>query len=211
MVPHGISAKRLEGGRHVVMLRRALIQDYVRAGVVPSANDAFNFSMWKGYLSDAYDSAPLEWCRSAGAEIANLHTSGHASAADRRAFANAVRPKYVVRVHGIKWDEESLWIWLGATACRCRMHDGRLMPPIPQSLQERPAGTPTAAGAAATTTGLPLYRNGGEGVRLFYVQPCPMMSKRLTESIFSVDPESDGVHCEPAPSRKFCGMKCGTT
>lgn len=107
MVPHGISAKRLQGGRHVVMLRRALIQDYVRAGVVPSADDAFNFSMWKGYLSEAYHSEPLEWCRSAGAEIAYLHTSGHASAADLRAFANAVRPKYVVPVHGIKWDEES--------------------------------------------------------------------------------------------------------
>jgi hypothetical protein len=28
MVPHGISARKLKGGRHVVMLRRALIQDY---------------------------------------------------------------------------------------------------------------------------------------------------------------------------------------
>jgi hypothetical protein len=48
MVPHGISAKKLKGGRHVVMLRRALIQDYARAGVVPTADDAYNFSMWKG-------------------------------------------------------------------------------------------------------------------------------------------------------------------
>jgi hypothetical protein len=107
MAQDGISAKRLEGGRHIVMLRRALIRDYVRAGVVPSADDAFNFSMWKGYLSEPYHSEPLEWRRSAGAEVAYLHTSGHASAIDLRAFANAVRPKYVVPVHGLKWDEES--------------------------------------------------------------------------------------------------------
>ena len=31
MVPYGISAKRLEGSRHVVMLRRALVSDYQRA------------------------------------------------------------------------------------------------------------------------------------------------------------------------------------
>jgi ribonuclease J len=89
------------------MLRRALIPDYVRAGVVPCTDDACNFSMWKGYLADPYHAEPIAWCRAGGAEIAFLHTSGHASAADLRAFAKAVRPKYVVPVHGVKWDEES--------------------------------------------------------------------------------------------------------
>lgn len=70
MVPDGISAKRLEGSRHVVMLRRGLIRDYHGAGVVPTADDAFNFSMWRGYLSEPYHSEALEWCRAAGAEIA---------------------------------------------------------------------------------------------------------------------------------------------
>ena len=107
MAAHGISAKRLEGSRHVVMLRRGLIRDYRRAGVVPTADDAFNFSMWRGYLSDPYHSEALEWCRAAGAEITHIHTSGHASAADLRASAMAVRPKMVVPVHGVKWDEES--------------------------------------------------------------------------------------------------------
>ncbi len=106
----GISAKRLEGGRDVIMLRRALLGDYQRAGVVPTADDAYNFSMWRGYLSDPYDSyysAPLEWLRAAGAEVAYIHTSGHASPSDLRAFTAAVRPKIVVPVHGVKWDEES--------------------------------------------------------------------------------------------------------
>ena len=118
MVPYGISAKRLEGSRHVVMLRRALISDYQRAGVVPTADDAFNFSMWRGYLSEPYHSEALEWCRAAGAEIAYIHTSGHASPADLRAFAAAVRPKTVVPVHGVKWDEESARLRHGPPPCR---------------------------------------------------------------------------------------------
>ncbi len=38
---------------------------------------------------------------------AYIHTSGHASPSDLRAFAAAVRPKVVVPVHGAKWDEEA--------------------------------------------------------------------------------------------------------
>jgi hypothetical protein len=62
MVPFGISAKRLEGSRYVVMLRRTLMRDYQRAGLVPTSDDAFNFSMWRGYLSgDSYNADTLEW------------------------------------------------------------------------------------------------------------------------------------------------------
>ena len=104
---NGISAKRIEGSRYVVMLRRGLIRDYQSAGVVPTADDAINFSMWHGYLSEPYHSEALEWCRAAGAEIAYIHTSGHASPADLRAFATSIRPRIVVPVHGVKWDEES--------------------------------------------------------------------------------------------------------
>ena len=107
MAKNGISARRLTRGRYVIMLRRALIGDYQRAGVVPTADDAFDFSMWRGYLSEPYYTEALEWCRTGGAEIAYIHTSGHASPADLRAFATAVRPKMVVPVHGVKWDEEA--------------------------------------------------------------------------------------------------------
>jgi ribonuclease J len=118
----GISAKRLKGCRHIIMLRGTLIDDYQRAGVVPTAEDAYNYSMWRGYLSDPYQSAALEWCRAAGSEIAYIHTSGHASPADLRAFAAAVRPKMVVPVHGMKWDEESR----GFGTVR-RLADGEMM------------------------------------------------------------------------------------
>src|SRR4051812_43232723 len=70
MAVHGISAKRPEGSRHIVMLRRALIGDYHRAGTVPTADDGCNFSLWRGYLSDPYHAEALEWCRAAGAEMA---------------------------------------------------------------------------------------------------------------------------------------------
>jgi ribonuclease J len=107
---HGISAKKLEGCRDVIMLRSGLLSDYQRAGVVPTADDAYNFSMWRGYLSDpgeSYYGDPIKWLQDAGAEIAYIHSSGHASPSDLRAFAAAMRPKMVVPVHGTKWDQES--------------------------------------------------------------------------------------------------------
>lgn len=58
-------------------------------------------------VAHAYHSEALEWCRAAGAEIAYIHTSGHASPTDLRAFAASLRPKFVVPIHGVKWDEES--------------------------------------------------------------------------------------------------------
>jgi ribonuclease J len=107
MAPHGLAARHLMRGRNVIMLRRGLIADYQRGGVVPTADDAFNFSMWRGYLSEPDVAEVLDWCRTGGAEIAYIHTSGHASPADLRAFAAAIRPKVTVPVHGQKWDEES--------------------------------------------------------------------------------------------------------
>jgi ribonuclease J len=107
MAPNGLAARRLVRGHNVIMLRRGLIADYERAGVAPTADDAFNFSMWRGYLSEPDIAEVLEWCRGRGTEIAYIHTSGHASPADLRAFAAAIRPKVTVPVHGAKWDEES--------------------------------------------------------------------------------------------------------
>jgi ribonuclease J len=104
MAGFGISARSLIGTRDVVMLRRALIPDYENAGVIPNADDAYNFSMWNGYLADPYYSEALEWCRARSSDIAHIHTSGHASPADLRDFATALRPKVVVPVHGNDWD-----------------------------------------------------------------------------------------------------------
>jgi ribonuclease J len=107
MAKQGLSAKKLATGRDVIMLRSGLMKDYERAGVTPTSADAFNFSMWSGYLNDPKHSAPRDWFASAGAEIAQIHTSGHASPADLRAFAASVSAKAVVPVHGFNWDSET--------------------------------------------------------------------------------------------------------
>ncbi len=107
MAQSGLAARHLIGGRYVIMLRRALIPDYEKAGVEPNADDAYNFSMWEGYLSDPYHLAAMEWCQARGSEVARIHTSGHASPADLRAFAKAVQPKVVIPVHGNNWDEHA--------------------------------------------------------------------------------------------------------
>ena len=82
--------------------------------------DAFNFSMWRGYESEPGMTEMLEWCRAGGAEIAYIHTSGHASPADLRAFATALHPKMAVPVHGVKWDEEVARLWRHSPPCGCR-------------------------------------------------------------------------------------------
>jgi len=63
--------------------------------------------MWRGYLSEPDVPEVLEWYRRGGVEITYIHTSGHASPTDLRAFAAAIRPKVTVPVHGVKCDEES--------------------------------------------------------------------------------------------------------
>ncbi|MGT2486589.1 MBL fold metallo-hydrolase [Methylobacterium oryzae CBMB20] len=106
MARDGVAARAVPADA-VIMLRRSLIDDYTRAGLVPTGQDAFNLSMWRGYLSTPYYAEPLEWCRSAGAEIAYLHSSGHAAPADLRALAAAIDAKAIIPVHGENWDGEA--------------------------------------------------------------------------------------------------------
>ncbi len=53
MVPFGVSAKKFNATHEkwVVMTRPSLMRDYVRSGVEPNADDAWSWSMWRGYLS----------------------------------------------------------------------------------------------------------------------------------------------------------------
>lgn len=106
MARHGVAARAVPSDA-VVMLRRSLIRDYTRAGLTPTSDDAFVHSMWRGYLGTPHHAEPLEWCRTAGAAVECLHTSGHAGPTDLRAFAAAVSAKAVVPVHGENWDSET--------------------------------------------------------------------------------------------------------
>jgi ribonuclease J len=106
MATHGIAARKLveTSEKWVVMIRPSLIRDYEKAGVIPNANDAWSWGLWKGYLQSGDGKKIQQWFDNAGANAAHIHTSGHASPADLRAFAVAMKAKTMVPIHGVNWD-----------------------------------------------------------------------------------------------------------
>ena len=109
MARHGISAARLAetANKWVVMIRPSLIRDLTSKGVIPISEDAWSYSQWLGYLKQPDGIALKSWFDGAGAKAAHLHTSGHASIADLKAFAAAMKPKVLIPIHGIAWDRQS--------------------------------------------------------------------------------------------------------
>ena len=109
MVPHGMSAKKLAATpeKWVVMVRPSLVSDYEPAGVKPNADDAWSWSMWRGYLKNENGVRMQQWFDAGGARAAHIHTSGHAAPADLRAFAHSMRPRWLVPVHGVAWDSDA--------------------------------------------------------------------------------------------------------
>ena len=62
--------------------------------------------MWRGYLKNE-DGAQLQrWFENGGAKPVHIHTSGHASTTDLRAFAAAMKPTWMVPIHGVAWDDQ---------------------------------------------------------------------------------------------------------
>lgn len=100
----GIGAARLAAGRNVIMLRDSLVDDFAAKEVMPTPQDAFVWSMWRGYWNP--ESKVARWMADAGLEPKFMHTSGHASPADLRAFASAIAPGRIVPVHGENWNSE---------------------------------------------------------------------------------------------------------
>lgn len=103
MVPHGIASRKLAETpeKWVVMIRPSLIPDYEKAGVIPNANDSWSWGLWKGYLKSSDGEQVQKWFDTAGAKAAHIHTSGHASPADLRAFSLAMKAKTMVPIHGV--------------------------------------------------------------------------------------------------------------
>lgn len=108
MAAHGISAAALAQtpSKWVVMIRPSLIRDFESKGVRPSSDDAWSYSQWRGYLEQPDGVRLREWFEVGGSKAAHLHTSGHASTADLKAFAAAVAPKALVPIHGLAWDDD---------------------------------------------------------------------------------------------------------
>lgn len=109
MVRNGIAARALSDrpGQWVVMLRASLMRDFVRAGIEPCADDAWSWSMWRGYLAQPDGQSISAWFSNGGTPACHVHSSGHASASDLRAFANAMRPGALVPIHGEAWDRDT--------------------------------------------------------------------------------------------------------
>ncbi|MCQ9205747.1 MAG: MBL fold metallo-hydrolase [Omnitrophica bacterium] len=53
------------------------------------------YSMWEGYLTDRFQ----QYCVDKGIEIEQVHTSGHATVEDLKAFAEALNPKILIPIH----------------------------------------------------------------------------------------------------------------
>ena len=63
--------------------------------------------MWRGYLAQADGQSISAWFSNGGTPPCHIHSSGHASASDLRAFANAMRPAALVPIHGEAWDSDT--------------------------------------------------------------------------------------------------------
>lgn len=90
----------------VIMTRGSLLRDYAAKGVAANADDAWCWSQWRGYLREPDGAFVAQWFDNAGARAEHIHTSGHASAADLRAFAAAIAPKQLAPIHGVNWDND---------------------------------------------------------------------------------------------------------
>ena len=104
------------------MVRPSLIRDYVPKGVVPGPDDAWCWSMWRGYLKNEDGASVSKWFEEGGSRATHIHTSGHASPDILRSFANAMNAKHFVPIHGIAWDGDTT----GVPSIR-RLADGESM------------------------------------------------------------------------------------
>ena len=109
MAKHGIAADKLAHTplEWVIMVRPSLMRDYEFKGVVPTPQDAWSWAMWHGYLKNDDGRKVQEWFDKGHCPATHIHTSGHASPADLRRFANKIKPKMLIPVHGVAWDCET--------------------------------------------------------------------------------------------------------
>ncbi len=85
-----------------------MVEDFASKGLEFTSDDAFVHSSWVGYLDESDHSTAWATARARGAVTCLIHTSGHASAVELARVANALGPKTLVPVHGVKWDDHGL-------------------------------------------------------------------------------------------------------
>lgn len=106
--PFATSRSRLKHDPAIIMLRDSMTRDFEAGGLGFTAEDAYVFSNWSGYLDPTNAKTGWAKAQTAGAKTVKLHTSGHASPADLTRFAAAIAPKALVPVHGLAWDNPDI-------------------------------------------------------------------------------------------------------
>lgn len=106
LLPHAVPARALTNSpsRWVAMIRPSLMRDFRVQGVSPSADDAWSYSQWSGYLRQPDGQLLKGWFDEGGSRACHLHTSGHVSPNDLQEFARTLGARAVVPIHGVSWD-----------------------------------------------------------------------------------------------------------
>lgn len=97
-----IYQKALSGlSEHAVMLFRPLMKsDHGVQSVLDGAR--LTYSMWQGYLKTDSVQRVTKWLEDNGVLWESIHTSGHASLAERQRFAKALAPRRLVPIHSFE-------------------------------------------------------------------------------------------------------------
>lgn len=88
----------------VIMTRSSLVEDFARKGVVPTKDDVWVWSQWKGYLDKDLSQKMKDFF--APCRMEYIHSSGHASPNVLQRFAESMNAKMLIPVHGENWQGE---------------------------------------------------------------------------------------------------------
>jgi ribonuclease J len=85
----------------VVMARGSLVDGFASKGVAPNENDVWVWSQWRRYMDLESNQSMREFFAPCRKEY--IHSSGHASPDVLKRFAEAMKPKMLIPVHGEGW------------------------------------------------------------------------------------------------------------
>lgn len=86
--------------RAVMLFRPPVMRDRGVGSVLEAAK--LTYSMWEGYLKQESSIRVIEWLERHGIPWQTIHTSGHASVADLKRFAESLAPRRLVPIHSLK-------------------------------------------------------------------------------------------------------------
>ena len=91
--------------RWVIMVRKSMLDDFSHAGIVPTNDDTWVWSLWEGYCKKDWAKHLAEFFKTCRQET--LHTSGHASQEILHKFAVSMNPRMLIPIHGEAWAEHA--------------------------------------------------------------------------------------------------------